>query len=54
MNKLCFGVNIDILRKLVRDEPADLCYVDPPFNSKRNYKQIYNIRLVTYKIKMWY
>src|SRR5208283_140893 len=23
-------------------ESVDLCYIDPPFNSKRNYNQIYN------------
>lgn len=31
-----------MLRKHVRDESVDLCYIDPPFNSKRNYNQIYN------------
>jgi DNA modification methylase len=40
-NRLYFGDNLDVLRKL-RDETVDLCYVDPPFNSKRNYNQIYN------------
>ena len=30
------------LRKFIRDETVDLCYIDPPFNSKRNYNQIYN------------
>ncbi|MDQ2746481.1 MAG: trypsin-like peptidase domain-containing protein [Acidobacteriota bacterium] len=42
MNKLYYGDNLDILRKFVRDETVDLCYIDPPFNSKRNYNQIYN------------
>ena len=42
MNKLYYGDNLDILRKFVRDETIDLCYIDPPFNSKRNYNQIYN------------
>ena len=23
-------------------QPVDLCHIDPPFNSKRNYFQIYN------------
>ncbi|MDE3016541.1 MAG: restriction endonuclease [Pseudomonadota bacterium] len=40
--KLYYGDNIDILRKKIRDETIDLCYIDPPFNSKRNYNQIYN------------
>lgn len=28
--------------KKIKDETVDLCYIDPPFNSKRNYNQIYN------------
>jgi site-specific DNA-methyltransferase (adenine-specific) len=42
MNKLFYGDNLDVLRKFIRDETVDLCYIDPPFNSKRNYNQIYN------------
>lgn len=42
MNKLYYGDNLDILRKKLKDETVDLCYIDPPFNSKRNYNQIYN------------
>jgi len=41
-NKLFYGDNLDILRKKIKDETIDLCYIDPPFNSKRNYNQIYN------------
>ncbi|HEY6184842.1 MAG TPA: DNA methyltransferase [Terriglobales bacterium] len=41
-NTLFYGDNLDILRKKIRDESVDLCYIDPPFNSKRNYNQIYN------------
>lgn len=42
-NRLYYGDNIDILRsKKFKDESVDLCYIDPPFNSKRNYNQIYN------------
>jgi site-specific DNA-methyltransferase (adenine-specific) len=40
-NKLYYGDNLDILRTKVRDESVDLCYIDPPFNSKRTYNQIY-------------
>ncbi|MCI0423650.1 MAG: site-specific DNA-methyltransferase [Acidobacteria bacterium] len=40
-NKLFYGDNLENLRKKVRDETVDLCYVDPPFNSKRTYNQIY-------------
>lgn len=41
-NKLYYGDNLEVLRKYVRDETIDLCYIDPPFNSRRNYNQIYN------------
>jgi len=41
-NKLYYGDNLEVLRKHVKDESVDLCYIDPPFNSKRNYNQIYN------------
>lgn len=41
-NKLYYGDNLDVLRKHVKDETIDLVYIDPPFNSKRNYNQIYN------------
>ncbi|MCL1881699.1 MAG: restriction endonuclease [Oscillospiraceae bacterium] len=40
--QLYFGDNLDIMRKYIKDETVDLCYIDPPFNSKRNYNQIYN------------
>ena len=40
--KLYYGDNLDVLRKYIGDESVDLCYIDPPFNSKRNYNQIYN------------
>src|ERR1039458_2041088 len=43
MNQLFYGDNLDIFRKgKVHSETVDLCYIDPPFNSKRNYNQIYN------------
>jgi DNA modification methylase len=42
MNKLYYGDNLDVLRRFIKDETVDLCYIDPPFNSKRNYNQIYN------------
>lgn len=44
-NKLLYGDNLDILRRrvpLIERESVDLCYIDPPFNSKRTYNQIYN------------
>ena len=41
-NKLFYGDNLEVLRKYTKDDTIDLCYIDPPFNSKRNYNQIYN------------
>jgi DNA modification methylase len=41
-NQLYYGDNIDVLRKYIKEDTIDLCYIDPPFNSKRNYNQIYN------------
>jgi site-specific DNA-methyltransferase (adenine-specific) len=29
-------------KRFIPDESVDLCYIDPPFNSKRHYFQIYN------------
>jgi DNA modification methylase len=42
VNQLYYGDNLDVLRQFIKDESIDLCYIDPPFNSKRNYNQIYN------------
>ena len=42
VNQLFYGDNLEVLRKYIKDETIDLCYIDPPFNSKRNYNQIYN------------
>ncbi|HEY5231914.1 MAG TPA: DNA methyltransferase [Verrucomicrobiae bacterium] len=41
-NKLFYGDNLEVLRSKIKDESVDLCYIDPPFNSKRTYNQIYN------------
>lgn len=42
MRHLYYGDNLEILRKKIKEESVDLCYIDPPFNSKRKYFQIYN------------
>jgi DNA modification methylase len=42
MNQLFYGNNLEVLREKIDDESVDLCYIDPPFNSKRTYNQIYN------------
>lgn len=41
-NQLFYGDNLQFIRQHMKDESVDLCYIDPPFNSKRNYSQIYN------------
>ncbi|MCL1831652.1 MAG: restriction endonuclease [Oscillospiraceae bacterium] len=43
MNKLYYGDNLDIMREHIPDESVDLCYIDPPFNSKRDYNLIYDV-----------
>ena len=42
LNQLFYGDNLEVLRHKIKDESVDLTYVDPPFNSNRNYFQIYN------------
>lgn len=42
MNHLYFGDNLDVLRRYIADESVDLVYLDPPFNSNRNYSVIFN------------
>ena len=41
-NRLYYGDNLEILRDRIKSDSVDLCYIDPPFNSKRRYTQIYN------------
>lgn len=41
MGKLYFGDNLDILRSDIADESVDLIYLDPPFNSKRDYNLLF-------------
>ncbi len=37
-NTLFYGDNLDILREYIASNSVDLVYLDPPFNSSRNYK----------------
>lgn len=39
MNRLYFGDNLHVLRDHVGDASVDLVYLDPAFNSKRDYKR---------------
>ena len=41
MNTLYYGDNLKILRDYIPDKSVDLIYLDPPFNSKRAYNQIF-------------
>ncbi len=41
MNTLYYGDNLNILRDYIKDESVDLIYLDPPFNSNRNYNVLF-------------
>lgn len=41
MNKLYFGDNLEILRDKISLNFVDLIYLDPPFQSGKNYNQIF-------------
>ncbi len=40
-NRLYFGDNLEVLRAHVADESVGLVYLDPPFNSKRDYNLLF-------------
>ena len=40
-NKLFYGDNLFILREHIPNESIDLIYLDPPFNSNRNYNVLF-------------
>lgn len=41
MNQLYYGDNLQVLRDHIADESVDLIYLDPPFNSKRDYNLLF-------------
>ncbi len=41
MNTLYYGDNLDIMKNHIQDESVDLIYLDPPFQSGRNYNIIF-------------
>jgi site-specific DNA-methyltransferase (adenine-specific) len=42
MNQLYYGDNLTVLREQIKDdESVDLIYLDPPFNSKRDYNLLF-------------
>jgi site-specific DNA-methyltransferase (adenine-specific) len=40
-NTLYYGDNLDILRRYLKDETADLVYLDPPFKSNQDYNVLF-------------
>jgi len=40
-NTLFYGDNLNILREYIPDKSVDLIYLDPPFNSNRNYNVLF-------------
>lgn len=40
-NTLFYGDNLDILCQYIQSESVDLIYLDPPFNSSRNYNVLF-------------
>ncbi len=41
MNQLYYGDNLSVLRESIAGESVDLIYLDPPFNSKRDYNLLF-------------
>ena len=41
MNYLYYGDNLDVLREKIYEESVDLIYLDPPFNSGKNYNVLF-------------
>lgn len=41
MNKLYYGDNLSIMRDMMKSNSVDLIYLDPPFNSNKNYNLVY-------------
>ncbi len=38
---LYYGDDLDVLRRYVNDRSVDLVYLDPPFNSNKNYNVLF-------------
>ena len=41
MHTLYYGDNLQVMREHLKDESVDLIYLDPPFNSKRDYNLLF-------------
>jgi site-specific DNA-methyltransferase (adenine-specific) len=44
MNILYFGDNLEVLKEKIEDKSVDLIYLDPPFQSGRNYNIIFDVK----------
>ena len=44
LNHLFYGDNLEVLRRAIATESVDLIYLDPPFNSNRDYNVIFGRR----------
>lgn len=42
MKKLFYGDNLVVLREEIQPQSIDLIYLDPPFNSQRDYNLLFN------------
>ena len=42
INQIYYGDNLDVMNDKIADNSIDLIYLDPPFNSNRNYNRIYS------------
>ena len=51
---LFFGDNLEILRDKIPDESFDLIYLDPPFNSNRDYNVLFKEGLLNLETKSTY
>lgn len=45
--RLFYGDNLEVLREHIAPESVDLVYLDPPFNSNRNYNVLFGQRTTT-------
>lgn len=41
MPTLFYGENLGVMREHLKDASVDLIYLDPPFNSKRDYNVLF-------------
>ena len=44
MNQLYYGDNLQVLREHIASKSVDLIYLDPPFNSNRDYDPLFKSR----------